>query len=183
MSRDRTISWKTRGRLLGIAILCTGFISANANGIAAARPGPLVQQDNSEASPDLNVAQVQAREHLNRFFQDVMGADGVARKGAALRIALTGDNGRREDVWVTPFARRDGFLMGILADEPRQSSIHSSGDLVTFSVDDVRDWSFFGEDGRMYGNYTTRLLLSAVGPDRAAEISALLSKTPAPADW
>jgi|GEM_PF-2022555 len=180
------MTWRMRGRLTGSALLLAGFVAANLGGpagIAAARTGMIPEPEVAGLHAGLSVAQMQARAHLNQFFDAVVGEDGVARKGAALRIALMGDNGRIEEVWVTPFARRDGYLIGVLSDEPQRIAARRSGDLVNFQSDDVRDWSFFGEDGRMYGNYTTRLMLSAVAPAQAAEIAALLSETPAPADW
>ena len=178
------MTWKMRGRLLGVALLCAAFVSANAGGgVAAARNGEAPRAGFNASRIDMTVAQAQAHRHLDRFFDAVVGADGVARNGAAIRIALKAENGRTEEVWVTPFAKRDGILMGALADTPRHAKGRKAGDLISFQRADVRDWSFYGPDGRIYGNFATRLMLTAIAPDQAADIAALLSETPAPAGW
>lgn len=186
MIKALPITWKMRGRLAGGATLCAAFVAANVGtggGVAAARTGNAGATDYGQSRPDLSVAQVEAREYLDQFFAAVIGQDGVARSGAAMRIALKDRNGRTEEVWVTPFALRNGILVGVLADAPRRVAGRNAGDLITFGRADVRDWSFFGAEGRMYGNFTTRLMLSTVAPAQAAEIAAVLSETPAPVDW
>jgi len=182
------LSWKLRGRLAGLAILTAAFVAANASpdlGAAVARTGGVTGPDTRSSSAlDITLAQLQARAHLDRFFEAVLDERGIARNGAALKVALRDERtGAGSIVWITPFARRGDLLMGTLAAAPAPALRIRQGDLVRFHPEDVRDWSFTGPDGRMYGNFTTRLVLNAMAPDQAARIAAILSDSPAPADW
>ena len=176
---------KRRGRIAGAAFLLAGFVFANAgtlSAVAVARPGLFPTSETAQVQ-EMTAAQAAARSHLDRFFQSVIDADGVARQGAAVRVVLHSLNGRSELIWVTPFARQGAEYFGTLAATPRQSRGPIQGDLIRFRKPQIVDWSFFGEDGRMYGNFTTRMILNTVSPARAAEIAALLSASPAPKDW
>ncbi|NNE81572.1 MAG: DUF2314 domain-containing protein [Silicimonas sp.] len=176
---------KRRGRILGLAMVLVGFASANSGPFGAsavARTGTFPAPE-AVQKQQLSAAHAAAREHLDRFFQSVLGSDGVARKGAAVRVSIQMANGKTDLVWVTPFAKQNGQYFGTLSDIPRHSVRLSQGDLIRFDRAQVVDWSFFGTDGRMYGNFTTRMILNTVSSARAAEIAALLSDTAAPEDW
>jgi len=72
--------------------------------------------------------------------------------------------------------------VGLLANDP-VSFKGNAGDAITFSADQVRDWYVFGADGKMYGNYTTRVMLADLSPELSAQIEAMLSPTPLPDTW
>ena len=176
MKQKNTISWQLRGRRFAWAILAVSALSAN--GIASARTGELPEQD--QATPEFTETQAAARVHLDQFFQAVMGEDGVAQMGAAVRVALPTPEGRHILVWITPFAVDDDAFYGAPGD-PSLSA--GPVELITFDRSQVVDWSFVGQDGLMYGNFATRLILHTVLPSQAAEIAALLSDSPAPEEW
>ncbi len=172
------INWKRRGRLAGLAMLLAAALAANSG---LARTGaPLPAQPNH--ATELTAPQIAARVHLDRFFEAVLDENGVAQRDAAVRIVLRGENGRPAFVWLTPFAQDGGQFYGALTEAVAGSQAAAKG-LISFDRSQVVDWSFYGDDGRLYGNFTARILLATLQPAQAAEISAQLSKTPAPQGW
>lgn len=179
------MNWKMRGRVFGLVLLSVNFVAAN----AGYSVGP-AQADTVEAVPAsqsrltaLATAEEQARAHLPAFLDFALDDKGRARDNTALKITMTGYGGKDEAIWVTPFAIRDGRYVGLLANEPKSTDSKHVGDPVVFSADQVRDWYFFGDDGKMYGSYTTRVMLHDMAPNTARQITQILSPTPAPAHW
>ncbi len=177
MKQKTPLSWRSHGRRFAWAILSISTLSAN--GIAVARTGAQPEPDQTSA-PEFTEPQVAARVHLDQFFQSVLGDDGVARMGAAVRVALPAPEGRHILVWITPFAVDGDQYYG--AAGGTAGTVNTS-ELITFDRAQVVDWSFVGQDGLMYGNFATRLILHTVLPAQAAEIAAILSDSPAPEEW
>ena len=177
---------RTRGRIAGLAMLGAAFVATNAfpstGPVNAAAPDKVVMFTDGDAR--MNAAQNAALKHFSRFLEHVLNDNGQARPDAAIKVALPleGDAGT-EVIWVTPFARNDGLFIGALANEPRFLSGLAAGDVISFDGSQVRDWSFYGPDGRMYGSYTTRVILADLDPSRAEQLRALLSLEPLPSDW
>jgi uncharacterized protein YegJ (DUF2314 family) len=59
----------------------------------------------------------------------------------------------------------------------------NAGDAVAFTTDMVRDWSITEANGRMWGNYTTRVIVPQLDAETAAALGAMLSPDPVPSDW
>ncbi len=177
--------WKIKGRIAGILLLAGSFVSANHDliaGRAAAGDGdPVVSFANDD--PTMNQAQSEAISHLDQFMSLVMQNNGVARGDAAIKVAMPTDGAGDEVIWVTPFAIHNGAFLGRLANEPQALPKYRAGDTVHFIREQVRDWSFMGPEGKIYGSYTTRALLPHLDPNQAAEIALLLSDNPLPMDW
>lgn len=177
---------RTRGRIAGLAMLGAAFIATNAfpstGPVNASADATVVMVSDTDLR--MNAAQDAALEHFSRFLDHVLEPGGQARADAAVKVALPldGDAGT-EVIWVTPFARQDGLFIGALANAPQFLSGLAAGDLVSFDATQIRDWSFHGPDGRIYGSYTTRVILADLEPARAHQIRALLSSTPLPPDW
>jgi uncharacterized protein YegJ (DUF2314 family) len=176
---------RTRGRIAGLAFIACAFIATNA--VPSTGPARASGGDPRDAltadRTDVNYAQTLARQHLSRFFEHVLAHDGNARADAAVKVAIPVGKSRSELVWVTPFARVDDGFVGVLATAPEALTDLDTGDLVTFGQDQVRDWSFHGPDGKLYGSYTTRVMLATINSAQAAEIATLLSDDPLPSDW
>ncbi len=175
--------WKTRGRALGVLILAGLFTSANTNLFAttAAAGDPVVQLTASNAA--MSDAEAAARRQVDRFFTRVMNAEGIARDDASIKIAIPTHGQNAEVIWVDTIARHEAGFLGRLANTPRDLPDLSSGDTVFFTHDQIRDWSFVGRDVKMYGSYTTRVLLPHLTTDQAARVAAILSTHPTPVDW
>lgn len=177
---------KAKGRLAGLTIFFAAFVGANAfpsasPAIASADRAPVIRYSDGHAR--MTAAQASARQHLAQFLAHVLDEDGAASDGAAVKIAIPTAGGGQEVIWVSPFARRGETYLGILADEPKSIDGYHQGDLISFDSAQVRDWSFFGEDGRMYGSYTTRVIMAQLDPAQAERIQGLLSPTPLPSNW
>lgn len=179
------MNWKMRGRVFGLVLLSVNFVAANAGysvGPAQASP-PKAHKASQTHLAAIASAEEKARVHLSTFLDFALDDKGRARQNAALKIVVTGYGGDPETIWVTPFAKRDGRYVGLLANEPKSNNAKRAGDAIAFETDQVRDWYFFGDDGKMYGSYTTRALLPEMAPKTARQISQILSATPAPAHW
>lgn len=177
---------RTKGRIAGLAMMSAAFLATN----AFPSTGPVRTSTGEDVvvfSDDdlrMSTAQDTAQKHFSRFLDHVLNDQDQARADAAVKVAvpLEGEAGT-EVIWVTPFARRDGLFIGALANEPRFLTGLVAGDVIAFDGGQVRDWSFYGPDGKMYGSYTTRVILADLAPEQAARIRALLSTNPLPSDW
>ena len=179
------MNWKRRGRIFGLALLGINFVAANAGySIGPAQAGasdPVLAGAARHAA--LTAAETQARAHLAKFLDIALDDRGMARDNAAIKIVLTADGTREETVWVAPFGLLDGRYVGLLVNEPKAMDTKHIGDAVAFDESQVRDWYFFGDDGKMYGSYTTRALLPTMSPKSARQITRILAPTPVPAHW
>ena len=179
------MNWKLRGRVFGLVLLSVNYIAANAGysvGPAQAGSSNPLKAAEIRASAMLE-AQTDARKYLEMFLDHVLDENGMAQENAAIKIALTGYGHDDEYIWVSPFGIRDGRYVGLLANEPRTIDSKHLGDPVVFDADQVRDWYFFGDDGKMYGSYTTRAMLKEMSANSARQITQILSPTPVPAHW
>ncbi len=133
----------------------------------------------------MNDAQSEAQKHLPTFFANVLDEQGVAAEGAMVKVAfpvtIDGVSGH-EVIWVGPFGRDGNEFKGLLANRPRDMDAQA-GDLVEFTEPMIRDWMLRGPDGRLYGSYTTRVMLADLDKETAAQIAASLSEHPVPANW
>jgi uncharacterized protein YegJ (DUF2314 family) len=57
------------------------------------------------------------------------------------------------------------------------------GDHVRFTRSQIADWSVLEADGRMYGHYTTRVLIDRLPREEADQIRDLISPQPMPEAW
>lgn len=175
--------WRTKVRLSASTVLVGAFLAANAGDIAVAEETvPIVQlQANHAAMSDAEAA---ARRHFDRFLTHVLQDDGTARSDAAVKIAIPTGSGHVEVIWITPFATLgQASFLGVLDNAPRSIPNATEGDAIRFTRDQVRDWSFVGPDAKLYGSYTTRVLLPHLEQAQAAQIAAILSDVPRPRDW
>ncbi|MBT8460740.1 MAG: DUF2314 domain-containing protein [Boseongicola sp.] len=179
------MNWKMRGRVFGFVLLGVNFVSANAGySVGPAKADPLAPTEISQTrASELANAENQARAYLSTFLDFALDDQGRARENAALKISMMGYGGEDETIWVRPFALRDGRYVGLLANEPKSTDTKHIGDPVAFGTDQVRDWYFFGDDGKMYGSYTTRVMLHDMAPNTARQITQILSPSPTPAHW
>ena len=102
---------------------------------------------------------------------------------------LLGPKNARESVWVSSLERRVGrrfFIItterwsGRLSNEPTQSIGLKIGDRVSFSANDIRDWTYRTVDGQVVGNFTACAITAQEGPDRLAEF---VEKTRLDCSW
>ena len=87
-------------------------------------------------------------------------------------------SGELEYIWVDLLSREGARVFGRLANDPNGFDA-KYGDEVAFDVNEVVDWAF-KRDGKMFGMYSTRALMSRLNPQQAAEARAILSDSPLP---
>jgi uncharacterized protein YegJ (DUF2314 family) len=137
--------------------------------------------------PVMVAAMEEAQRSLPRFLTEALGPDGQSLDGTAIKVRLEADGSvpemTHEIIWVGPFARVDGAYAGLLANEPQALGGLKAGDRVDFTQDQIVDWSFSGPDGKLYGNYTTRVMLPHLSADEAAWLNDALSELAVPDFW
>ena len=170
---------RTKGRLAGLAFLLATGLMANA-GPASEAADPVI--DFARHDGTMIAAQNAAGASLQRFLDAALDGDGASRPDTGLKVAFQTPEGRTEVIWVAPFVQNEAGFTGLLANEPMYLP-HASGDLVSFAPDAIRDWYLLGEDGRMYGSFTTRVMLARMSPARADAIRNYLSEAPLPDTW
>lgn len=175
--------WRTKVRLSAtLALIGATFLANLGGGASADDAGPVVTLAAGHAA--MSDAEAAAQRHFDKFLVHVLRPDGATLAGAAVKVAIPTGDGHVEVIWITPFAQTsaDGFI-GAYANAPRSIPDAQVGDAVTFRRTQVRDWSFVGNDTKLYGSFTTRVLLPHIPQDQAAHIAAVLSDLPVPQGW
>ncbi len=143
----------------------------------------IVEVETSDAA--MSTAIAEAQHWLPNVFAIAIGPDGTGHPALSLKVAfpVETDQAETEVVWVGEIIRgADGF-QGNLQNQPAYMPELNAGDMVQFSEDMIADWGIVSTDARLYGHFTTRLLIGGLPEDQAAQISALLSDDPVPASW
>ena len=167
--------------LFAVCIALGWFAADNSKGIAGS--DKVISYDQGDLT--MNGAQAEAQKHLPKFLEKILDDQGLAAEGAMVKVAFpiskNGQSGH-EVIWVGPFGGVDGNFRGMLANRPRDMEAQV-GDIVEFDTTMIRDWMFTGPDGKLYGSYTTRVMLPDMHPQTAAQLRAALSENPLPSDW
>jgi uncharacterized protein YegJ (DUF2314 family) len=87
-------------------------------------------------------------------------------------------SGEQEYIWVELLSREGSRVTGRLANQPNGFD-GELGDEVDFEVSQIVDWSF-KRDGKLFGMYSTRVLMDRMPPEDAAQARAVLSPNPVP---
>lgn len=130
----------------------------------------------------MNAATDEARRTLPLFLDYVLAQDGAALAGT-LKVAFQTfpvDVGE-EIIWVDGFRRLpDGSFTGRLSNSPVYLGNWQVGTEVSFPESDIRDWGLRSTDGRLFGNYTTRVIAAQPGNEGLWDV---LTPTPLPQGW
>ncbi len=132
----------------------------------------------------MNAAITQAQETLPLFLANALDAEQVGRDGTGVKVAIaTVSRDGYEHIWVTPFRLwEDGSLSGFLANAPNDLGPLQIGDRVDFTQSQISDWSLFAPDGKMWGNYTSRVMFDA-GVFGEKPFEAIFMADPVPEGW
>lgn len=130
----------------------------------------------------MNAAIGEARRTLPLFLDYVLGPDGTAPIGT-LKVSFqtfpqdVGD----EIIWVDGFRRLpDGSFTGRLSNRPVYLGNWQVGTEVSFPENDIQDWGLRSTDGRLFGNYTTRVIAAQSGDPG---LQSILTPDPLPQGW
>lgn len=173
--------------LIGLVILAGLWLYnggyADLTGGASAGGGDPVQEFAS-GDAKMNAAMDQARATLPAFLANETDANGNAAPNTSVKVAFDIRNDGAEIIWVSQFQWDGGTQMnGLLSDQPNYMDGLNAGDAVAFTTDMVRDWSITEANGRMWSNYTTRVIVPQLDAETAAALGAMLSPDPVPSDW
>lgn len=130
----------------------------------------------AEQDREMSAAIAAARMTLPQF-EARLADGGLASLEPKVKAGLPADDGSLEHIWVAEPRFDEDMVQGRLANEPVYLSGRHLGDVVTFRRDQISDWSYV-RDERMYGNYTTRVMLPQLEPAQRDELAAYLSESP-----
>jgi uncharacterized protein YegJ (DUF2314 family) len=144
--------------------------------LAACEPqhDPIVDFAADDAA--MNAAENEAKQTLPIFWRLFDSGD-PARTDFMVKVAMKDARGGDEHIWVDSLQRRDGAVIGRLANEPRALTGLSYGSEVTVNPALISDWAY-AYQGKLYGNYTTRAMLPHLSDRERAETEVMLSATP-----
>ncbi|MEY2756558.1 MAG: hypothetical protein RIR33_336 [Pseudomonadota bacterium] len=99
----------------------------------------------------------------------------------SLKAALPRRDGKSgvEEAWVENVARSPSKIVGELSAQPLYLGDLKEGAIVEFQESQIVDWAFMGGD-RLFGHFTTRVMLPKMDGEQAGWLRPLLSETPAP---
>jgi uncharacterized protein YegJ (DUF2314 family) len=138
----------------------------------------------AEDDPVMNAAIAQARVTLPLFLANAVDAERFSLPDAGVKIGIpTVTQSGEEHIWVSPFRIwEDGTLSGFLANAPADLGPLREGDQVDFIVPQISDWSLFTPEGKMWGNYTSRVMYTS-GAFGDTPFDQLFMADPVPSDW
>lgn len=133
---------------------------------------PVVGYSTSDAQ--MNAAMAAARESYPSAFLGAIRA----REGEdfLLKAGIDTPGNGREHIWTAPISISSTEITAELVNEPVYFEGHV-GDEITFAPEQISDWSY-RRDGKLHGNYTTRVMLPELPQDEAARLRAILAPLP-----
>ncbi|ATQ43476.1 YegJ family protein [Caulobacter mirabilis] len=134
---------------------------------------PIIYYDDGHA--EMNAA-IEAAQKSAPVFLRLLAADRTVAQTGAVKIGFPHKDGE-EYMWLVALKRDGDKLTGRLDNRPEHDVGYAEGDIVAFDADQIVDW-YYNRDGRMYGSYTTRVMLPRLAPADADQLRALLSDKP-----
>lgn len=160
-------------RTLLVSLALLGFVAAC--GSNAPTEAPPAEQSQEDASPAAHAAALQAatdeaRAGLPRFWELQANNDGEA---FWLKVAYATPDGGSEQIWLNRVRGGPEGLTGIVQNQPQNVPSLRLNERAPINVDQIYDWSIT-RNGRTYGHYTTRVILSSGTPEERAQNQAFL---------
>lgn len=157
-----------RALLIALAVAMTPIAASAQN---AAPPDEII--DYATQDKAMNAAIAEARRTLPEFWR--MHAQ-VGGDKASLKVAFPIPRGGNEHMWLGGIERDGDKVTGVLLNVPRDVD-HKKGQTLTIDMSRVSDWHI-EKNGRMWGNYTTRVMVDQMSAEDAAWFRQNLSATP-----
>lgn len=132
--------------------------------------------------PVMQGAIKQAQDTLPRFLSIATLADNSLHPASMLKVSVPVADGNitHEIIWVDTITRKDDTFLGHLANEPNHMPELTQGSQISFEANAIFDWSIWGEEEKLYGNFTTRVMLPHIDAATAQHFKTILSEVPAP---
>eukprot|EP01035_Chromulina_nebulosa_P035763 gene35763-48090_t len=90
---------------------------------------------------------------------------------------MTGQDGFKEFIWAEPVRHTDDEVIARLANEPQHLRGLTLGSEVRVKKDLIFDWGY-EKGGKLYGHFTTRVLMNKFTPEERAEVEGRFSPMP-----
>lgn len=156
-------------------ILAAALLAALAGPVAVPAQAQDPTYDYRTGDPEMGAAIDAARASLPRFrtdFRERRGESFVVK----VAIPIKGADGR-EHIWMSLDAIEGDSFVGRLANEPQRLAPLVKGSPYRAASSMISDWGY-RRDGRMYGNYTTRVMLKRIPAEQAEGLRKVLSPQP-----
>lgn len=124
----------------------------------------------------VKAAMEEARSSLNVFWA-LKAKNDPAYTNFSLKVALKTVNGSVEHIWIANAEQHEGMIRGIFANDPINLGDFKIGDGISFPASNVSDWQYV-KNQKLYGHYTTRVLVSRLPPEQAAQYLLMLGENP-----
>lgn len=125
---------------------------------------------------EMNAAIAEARQTMPSFWA-AYDSDPDVRANAMIKVGLPTDGDGQEHIWTKEITREGGVVRGRLANEPVYLPGMALGSEVVIEPERISDWSYT-RGGKLWGSYTTRVMLRELSKAEADEMRAMLSPTP-----
>ena len=138
------------------------------------------------ADPAMTQAVSAAQSTLMTFLQHVVDTRGIGPSSAGLNVAVeTGDATHPvENIWVSPFIiLPDGKVAGLALNSGDYAKTVEANKTITFTKAQIVDWSWRPGDGKVWGEYTTRVHFAAKGLNAKEKLGVDFSDPIVPPDW
>jgi len=156
------------------ALLATPMVAACSREQSSTPPDRII--DTTADDEALNAAMKQASDTLEVFWAKFEGKPpGVS--DYVIKLGMTGQDGFQEFIWADPIRREGDQVVARLANEPVHLRGLRSGSEVRVSQSLIADWSY-ARNGKLYGHFSTRVLLPKMTPEERAQVEGQLSSTP-----
>jgi uncharacterized protein YegJ (DUF2314 family) len=162
--------------VLALACVCAGAAChppASAQS-SQAPEAPIAYVDKQDAEVNASIAE--ARRNLPIFWRTFdRQPEGVDRYG--LKIRFPTQSGGGEHIWIDVTSRNGDDIVGVIDNDPEYRPDLKLGMTVHVKAADITDWSY-RRGGKMFGGFTTRVLLKHLDEADAAKTRTLLSPSP-----
>jgi len=131
----------------------------------------------AQGDPTMAAAYRKARETLPAFLTLAL-APQPGQEGFSVKVAIRdGRSNNAEYFWIYPFAREGDRFSGKLNNRPRSVHHVQMGDTITFSQQEIVDWTYM-DHGAMKGNYTAQAFLKKASPEEREAFRQRFGLTP-----
>jgi uncharacterized protein YegJ (DUF2314 family) len=126
----------------------------------------------AEDDPNMTAAIANARSLLPRFWQ-MFDHREHGETDFCLKVKIT-DKGKAEHFWAVNIERKDGKIFGTINNDPEIVHNVKIGDRIPIPEDDISDWLYM-QNGKMFGNYTLRVLFKQMSASEVEKYKAMLA--------
>jgi len=145
-----------------ILLLCLGAT------VCSRADDPVIMVDKDDAA--MKAAFAKARSETDAFIAIMQSG---APSSCSIKVGIT-DHDQVEYFWLDNLTYAGGVFSGTIDNDPELVKNVKMGQKVSVKKEEIFDWLYM-KDGKMYGNYTVRVLLPKMSKEDADKIKAVLA--------